>query len=741
MVMAKGMPRRGEVTTLQGRVSSFSSSSRAQGAYSDTAVVEEIWENEQHVPLRGWGALMQGRTYENVDGSEYYAQLILPLPNGWKWGDEWTVDHEWHPESDEEGWVYGKSLALIREMSLRRSTSSVPVVLPSSRRNSSSWGAVRRRRWIRTRCLANARVKRALTERRIDMQTELDVRERVLSAQRASFDELSIFERDRRSAVQDFRGRMKHELKVLSDCACCGANAVVDLLVFVKGCVKVTQAHGAALSSFVEGRKRSNATRLGDLSGPGGLRNHTRELSSSSLHSESGSGGVPYTPFRGPWGEAVLTILDGQAADSVSFCASLSERTERDASSLAADFESVLTDLRGNISELWVKVKNQEHAQQRAFAAMEKAHRFASLEAVDVLHCLAESLKLADSGVQQCRPPSTSSTSLWQLHEEYASQHRLGVRLQKELAEAQSASRSKVSMLERRRLTLQSETASSLARALSQHSSKVAAMWMTHLPSADPFEGPVAPVVPRLPSPQPTLLGSDGPSDEVSASHSQNKAVPAGDGTGIPLLDPPSCAMTRKEAIMKYTDCSCDDDGETSRVRKVNCVLTWDRYLHIYPLDGADPMGKAFDGLKRYRTDDLHVVVTIGDVRQLEVSAIAAPDFLPRMHARSQSQGSVLQKSNSSRRLARTSSGDVAAMLHSAGTPKVSLSSMAEITKGAVFTLQPDSDEEVNAWKRAIENPWSEGWSEEASNYSLESSDLGGSTVSCEGHQRILFHL
>eukprot|EP00123_Amoebidium_parasiticum_P013901 comp22216_c0_seq1/m.32708 comp22216_c0_seq1/g.32708 ORF comp22216_c0_seq1/g.32708 comp22216_c0_seq1/m.32708 type:complete len:395 (-) comp22216_c0_seq1:230-1414(-) len=112
---------------------------------------EEAFENQRYLPLQGFsenhllgtdrpkwsdreGAPVAYHPFQ--DGEEH------ALFGGWEWVDEWKIDKA-YTNCDDEGWSYGIDFGMVERRRQRR----------NSLDSSGFTDFVRRRRWIRTRCL------------------------------------------------------------------------------------------------------------------------------------------------------------------------------------------------------------------------------------------------------------------------------------------------------------------------------------------------------------------------------------------------------------------------------------------------------------------------------------------------------------------------------------------------------------------------------------------------------------
>ena len=114
-------------------------------------VIEEIFENERLQPFVGWGSKYPGhllptdrKKWSDRTGkvsSMTFGKVVPPLPKGWRWVSEWTIDRNRIEEKciDSAGFSYGVDFWQLKYPPL-----------PGSGRNGYS-SFVRRRRWIRIR--------------------------------------------------------------------------------------------------------------------------------------------------------------------------------------------------------------------------------------------------------------------------------------------------------------------------------------------------------------------------------------------------------------------------------------------------------------------------------------------------------------------------------------------------------------------------------------------------------------
>lgn len=114
-------------------------------------VIEEIFENERLQPFVGWGSKYPGhllptdrKKWSDRTGkvsSMTFGKVVPPLPKGWRWVSEWTIDRNRIEEKciDSAGFSYGVDFWQLKYPPL-----------PGSGHNGYS-SFVRRRRWIRIR--------------------------------------------------------------------------------------------------------------------------------------------------------------------------------------------------------------------------------------------------------------------------------------------------------------------------------------------------------------------------------------------------------------------------------------------------------------------------------------------------------------------------------------------------------------------------------------------------------------
>ncbi|CAN6447305.1 unnamed protein product [Victoria cruziana] len=111
----------------------------------NSAVTEEIFENQRYQPVSGWTSKWHGSSrndpgpWSSRDYSQSSKDFFEPaLPTGWKWTSDWTIDKSLFV--DTEGWAYGSDFQTLKWPPL------------SSRMcRKSALDFVRRRRWIRIR--------------------------------------------------------------------------------------------------------------------------------------------------------------------------------------------------------------------------------------------------------------------------------------------------------------------------------------------------------------------------------------------------------------------------------------------------------------------------------------------------------------------------------------------------------------------------------------------------------------
>ncbi|KAD5802908.1 hypothetical protein E3N88_14268 [Mikania micrantha] len=124
--------------------SSISKSHELSEVAGSNIVVEEIFENQRHSSILGWGIKLPGfrgngpGRWSNRDFSystnDFYEP---PLPPGWTWTSAWVIDKS--DPVDLDGWTYGRDYETIK--------------WPPTPQNSSksAHDNARRRRWTRTR--------------------------------------------------------------------------------------------------------------------------------------------------------------------------------------------------------------------------------------------------------------------------------------------------------------------------------------------------------------------------------------------------------------------------------------------------------------------------------------------------------------------------------------------------------------------------------------------------------------
>eukprot|EP00603_Paraphysomonas_imperforata_P002897 CAMPEP_0114415540 /NCGR_PEP_ID=MMETSP0103-20121206/1962_1 /TAXON_ID=37642 ORGANISM="Paraphysomonas imperforata, Strain PA2" /NCGR_SAMPLE_ID=MMETSP0103 /ASSEMBLY_ACC=CAM_ASM_000201 /LENGTH=888 /DNA_ID=CAMNT_0001583727 /DNA_START=55 /DNA_END=2721 /DNA_ORIENTATION=- len=145
--------------------------------------VEEVWQNQSFIPFRGWGkpfTLM--KEYTDRSGTQMLSNDLfpsVPLPSGWEWSTEWTVDiFGSFGAVDKDGWSYGVTWEGLFESI--RDHCSVRENSPSS--------LCRRRRWIRIRKCVSVEVSELLQDQ---TEEELDV---MVSLEKSLFDKTQDYE-------------------------------------------------------------------------------------------------------------------------------------------------------------------------------------------------------------------------------------------------------------------------------------------------------------------------------------------------------------------------------------------------------------------------------------------------------------------------------------------------------------------------------------------------------------------
>ncbi|KAJ4956285.1 hypothetical protein NE237_013068 [Protea cynaroides] len=114
-------------------------------SFSESTVIEEVFENQRYHSISGWGNRWPG--FHGNDPGRWSTRDLsysskdffeTPLPPGWKWTSTWTIDKSHFVDHD--GWAYGPDYQSIKWP-------------PTSPKSCTKYAQdfVRRRRWIRTR--------------------------------------------------------------------------------------------------------------------------------------------------------------------------------------------------------------------------------------------------------------------------------------------------------------------------------------------------------------------------------------------------------------------------------------------------------------------------------------------------------------------------------------------------------------------------------------------------------------
>lgn len=127
---------------LDVNVSSVSSSHEPSEEVGGNIVIEEIFENQRHSSILGWGKRPSFRGNDprwsnrnlSYATNDFYEP---PLPPGWTWTSAWTIDKS--DSVDVDGWAYGRDYQTLKWPPTPQNASKSPQ------------DSVRRRRWIRTR--------------------------------------------------------------------------------------------------------------------------------------------------------------------------------------------------------------------------------------------------------------------------------------------------------------------------------------------------------------------------------------------------------------------------------------------------------------------------------------------------------------------------------------------------------------------------------------------------------------
>ncbi|KAI3834068.1 hypothetical protein MKX03_035864 [Papaver bracteatum] len=119
--------------------------STSEGGHQN-AVIEEVYENQRHQAISGWGNKWPGFGGNDPErwstrNFSYSSKDFFepPLPSGWRWTTTWTVDKSRFGDID--GWAYAPDYQSLLKWPPNSSVSPAK----------SSLQVVRRRRWIRTR--------------------------------------------------------------------------------------------------------------------------------------------------------------------------------------------------------------------------------------------------------------------------------------------------------------------------------------------------------------------------------------------------------------------------------------------------------------------------------------------------------------------------------------------------------------------------------------------------------------
>mmetsp|Transcript_34981 Transcript_34981/g.65293 ORF Transcript_34981/g.65293 Transcript_34981/m.65293 type:complete len:1347 (+) Transcript_34981:117-4157(+) len=156
-------------------------------------VVEEAWENQTYLPVRGWGAPRSTvHPFSDKSGSKKITFEKYPALAGWEWlsqeSDEWQVDHSGaFGETDDEGWCYDSSFEKILE----------GIRLGATSGENKTTNLTRRRRLLRTRVCTTSQALEEHHSHVAYLTKEKSSLEHALAARQTEFDKLGQYEAER----------------------------------------------------------------------------------------------------------------------------------------------------------------------------------------------------------------------------------------------------------------------------------------------------------------------------------------------------------------------------------------------------------------------------------------------------------------------------------------------------------------------------------------------------------------
>ena len=160
--------------------------------------IEEVWENQTYIPLRGWGSPYSVLSHytdkfgEKSLSNENFPEI--PIPTGWDWSTKWTIDtSQSFGDTDIEGWCY--------EITFERLINSIKFNTTSKEDLSSS--LVRRRRWIRERLCVSEEAKGQHQEQVDYLLSSLSKIEGAMSCKKQDCNTVVQYEKERFQAYQN----------------------------------------------------------------------------------------------------------------------------------------------------------------------------------------------------------------------------------------------------------------------------------------------------------------------------------------------------------------------------------------------------------------------------------------------------------------------------------------------------------------------------------------------------------
>jgi hypothetical protein len=172
------------------------------------AGMDELWQNQTYIPIKGWGAPFTGIDhYTDASGSISHSNWDfpdLPVLPGWKWTTKWTIDtsHSFGA-TDSDGWAY--------ETTFDRLIDSIKSCKSSGTNVTTS--IVRRRRYIRMRTCVTAEATaqlRARTAALLAIRNKFDI---ALLEKKTDYALTMQYERERKRICGDSWEKMSGEVK------------------------------------------------------------------------------------------------------------------------------------------------------------------------------------------------------------------------------------------------------------------------------------------------------------------------------------------------------------------------------------------------------------------------------------------------------------------------------------------------------------------------------------------------